>query len=820
MEKIMSNAATQRQTAEQINYTALINSFCREFSNWSRYAGIPKYDEVLAHWFQHTGHALHLRIDFSTIGSEVYIPVQYYSETGIHSFYFPVAEKELATNCMSEIGACRFLELVTQYAKTAYADAEATRTAFLMQNSMENLTIFLDTFETGQPDIFNPRQSFIEAEQSLLLGHPLHPLTKTREGFTTDDLLRYSPETQARFPLYYFLIHPEHVQEKSTETTLPSELLKQELLSAALTPTVKNLLREYYDYKVVPTHPWEAQYLLQQPAVQEMMAKGILHSLGEAGLLYAATSSVRTVYNEQSDFMYKLSLHVKITNSYRVNYPHELYRGHDAARLMKTSWGQALQQQYPGVEFITDPAYIIVTWNGAVIDGFTTSIRRNVFKGTNAKKNVSLVAALCQDGIAGNTPRLVNIIREAAILRNHSVKETALDWFAQYLQICVKPLIGIFNDFGLGSEYHQQNILLEMNEHLFPAKIYFRDNQGFFFREGKIAMLQQAIPDFGKESRSFIPEERMYRYWDHYLISNNLFGVINALGKNQLADERTLLRMLYELLLSLRDADTTGLVNHFLTSPKLNNKGNLLTSINNMDEASAPRTNPAVYRTWYNPLHKYFFSDTLINPTSKEIFYSRYFPKEEVTISLRPIDLDRDLEMLHEWFHREHAIRIWKMNWPISELETYYRTLLAGDLLYAYIGEANGEPGFYFEVYWAIRDQVGEYYDVLPTDYGTHQYIAPVDPKKKYVSPSTQCMVDYVFAQPQVGKMVGEGSVDSLASLMNKLHVGFRVEKVIEMPHKKANLNFCYREWYWAKFPQNKNITISPLAEQSLAKEI
>ena len=74
MEKTLSNAATQRQTAEHINYTALINSFCREFNNWSRYEGIPQYDDVLADWFTHTGHTMHIRIDFSTIGSEVYIP--------------------------------------------------------------------------------------------------------------------------------------------------------------------------------------------------------------------------------------------------------------------------------------------------------------------------------------------------------------------------------------------------------------------------------------------------------------------------------------------------------------------------------------------------------------------------------------------------------------------------------------------------------------------------------------------------------------------------------------------------------------------------
>ncbi|WP_205509631.1 GNAT family N-acetyltransferase [Longitalea arenae] len=804
MEKIMSYATTCRQKAEQINYTALINSFCREFGNWSRYEGIPKYDECLADWFRFTGFTNHLRIDFTTIGSEVFIPLQYYSETGYHQFYFPVAEKELQTNCINEISAYRFLELVTQYAKTSYPEADGSRTALLMQNSIDNLEIFLDRFETNQPRINQAGQTFIEAEQSLLTGHSLHPLTKTREGFTTDDLLHYSPEVQARFPLYYFLIHPDHVIEKSTEPTGPCDWLKQELLAGDVVEPVKTKIREYYDYKIVPTHPWEAQYLLQEAAVQEMQAKGLLYSLGEAGMEYAPTSSVRTVYHAASEWMYKLSLHVKITNSYRVNYPHELYRGHDAARLMKTSWGAALKQQYPGVEFITDPAYIMVTWNGAVIDGFTTSVRRNVFKGQHAQKNVSLVAALCQDNVTGDSPRIVQIIQEAARRCNRSVQETAIDWFTRYLQVCVKPLIGIFNDFGLGSEYHQQNVLLEMDEYGFPVKIYFRDNQGFFFREGKVNELLKAIPDFGENSRSFIPEERMYRYWDHYLLSNNLFGLISAFGRNQLASELTLLRLTYELLSSLRDTDNTRLVNHFLTSTKLNTKGNLLTSINNMDEASAPRTNPAVYRSYYNPLHKYFFSDTLIRPGSKDILYTRYFPREDVTISLRPIDLDRDLDMLHEWFHREHAIKIWQMNWPIGKLETYYRTLLPGDLLYAYIGEANGEPSFYFEVYWAVRDLVGEYYDVLPTDYGTHQYIAAVDPKKKYVSPSTQCMVDYVFAQPQVGKMVGEGSVDSLASLMNKLHVGFRVEKVIEMPHKKANLNFCYREWYWAKFPQNK----------------
>lgn len=809
MEKTMKKIVNAEEAAHEISFTSLINSYCRECSNWSRYQGIPRYDATLAGYIRSTGHTLHLRIDFSSIGSEVYIPLQYFAETGLHAYHFPAVERTLEQDVIHPVDATRFITLVTDYIQKEYPEAKAARTTHLMQNSIHHLHQFIEQAQVHRRGIDEAEQTFIEAEQSLILGHPLHPLAKTREGFTEEDWLLYSPETAAQFQLYYFLIDPALVQEKTTEAILPTEHLRNEILKGSLTKEVRTMILEHPQWKIVPVHPWEANYLLEQPEVNAMRRAGALYPLGTLGSFFSATSSVRTVYAADHDYMYKLSLHVKITNSFRVNYPHELERGYDASRLMNTGWRAQVQTAYPDVTFITDPAYITVSWEGKVIDGFSTSVRQNIFSKERANANVSMLASLCQDAVPGYQARMVRIIHEAAERRQSSVEETARDWFAQYLQVCVRSLIGIFHDFGLGSEYHQQNVLLEMDEELFPTHIYFRDNQGFFFREGKVEQLQQLLPDFGANSRSFIPETRMYRYWDHYLISNHLFGLIHVFGKHGLATEISLIKMLYAFLQSLRTADSTGLVDHFLNSPKLHTKGNLLTSLLNMDEASAPRTNPAVYRTYPNPLHKYFFSEKLIHPNRTDIFYRRYFPKEDVTIGIRPVDLDNDLEMLHEWFNREHAIKIWQMNWPIRQLELYYRTLFPGDLLYAYIGEANEEPTFYFEVYWAIRDLVGAYYDVLPTDYGTHQFIAPVDPKKKYASPSTQCMVDYVFAQPECGRMVGEGSVDSLASLMNKIHVGFKVEKVIEMPHKKANLNFCYREWYWAKFPQNKNIRIT-----------
>jgi len=175
-------------------------------------------------------------------------------------------------------------------------------------------------------------------------------------------------------------------------------------------------------------------------------------------------------------------------------------------------------------------------------------------------------------------------------------------------------------------------------------------------------------------------------------------------------------------------------------------------------------------------------------------------------VTIRPVAIDRDLEMLHEWFHRDHAKPIWQMDWPLERLEAYYRGLLPNPFSHSFIGEMDGEPTFNVEVYWPTRDLLGDYYDVSPDDYGTHLFIAPTQKEKKRPSLVTQSIVDWLFRFSEIKRLVGEGSVDSLPALMNKVQAGFRLQGIIEMPHKKAHLNTCYREWYWEKFPQNRQI--------------
>jgi siderophore synthetase component len=99
------------------------------------------------------------------------------------------------------------------------------------------------------------------------------------------------------------------------------------------------------------------------------------------------------------------------------------------------------------------------------------------------------LAALCQDGILGKPSRLQNIITHTAEKLGQSVEKIALEWFKQYLHLCVRPIVRILNTYGW-REFHQQNVMIELDKNGFPAKIYFRDNQDSFSeKEEKIWFL-------------------------------------------------------------------------------------------------------------------------------------------------------------------------------------------------------------------------------------------------------------------------------------------------------------------------------------------
>lgn len=370
---------------------------------------------------------------------------------------------------------------------------------------------------------------------------------------------------------------------------------------------------------------------------------------------------------------------------------------------------------------------------------------------------IPVAALLYCSNSAEQLPQAIQYIQKYSASRRLHHRDAVLHWFRQYLRI-------------LG--YKLLDTVLTVDENGFPAAID------------------------GKEISGDDPAARSQ--WIELVLTGHVFRLIGLIGRYGLQDEEALIALTHQYykqrFLKQQDSMAAFIIaeRHFS-----------IRDIFAKDSAKTSCTIP-------NPLHEVYWDAALLRPQGLEPVFSKTYAKEQVTVSIRPFDLDRDLEMVHRWFHRDHAKAIWQMNWDLPRLEQFYRSLLADKAGHAYIGEINGIPTFNMEVYWATRDVVGNYFDVLPTDYGTHLFIAPTDREKKFPSLTMQSILSWLFAHPKVGRLVGEGAIESMAALMNKIHVGFKLQGVIEMPHKKAHLNFCYREWYWEKFPANKPQEVEP----------
>ncbi|WP_369790176.1 GNAT family N-acetyltransferase [Rouxiella sp. WC2420] len=164
--------------------------------------------------------------------------------------------------------------------------------------------------------------------------------------------------------------------------------------------------------------------------------------------------------------------------------------------------------------------------------------------------------------------------------------------------------------------------------------------------------------------------------------------------------------------------------------------------------------------------------------------------------SLRPMCAD-DASLIHSWVTRDYA-RFWGMqNDSLEQVAAFYQQLTAKNPQAVMIGYCDEKPVFLMEFYRASEDDVGKFYAAQPDDYGMHILIAPANkPVKQFSWQVFTVVMDYMFSQPQVGRVVVEPDVRN-----NKIHplnkrAGFRYQQTIDMGHKTAWLAFCQREDY------------------------
>ncbi|WP_326585122.1 iron transporter [Streptomyces sp. NBC_00481] len=352
---------------------------------------------------------------------------------------------------------------------------------------------------------------YLASEQSLLFGHRFHPTPKARTG-DADAWQSYAPEAGATFPLRYLAVRDHLIAEESAE--------------AGATAVLD---REHGDvpegYRLLPAHPWQYEMLREHRLLREALGRGDILDLGPGGREYAATASVRTLFD--GDSFLKFSLNVRITNCLRKNASYELSGAVALTRLLAPALAD-LETRFPGSAMLREPAYRSLAVPGpdgtpdrALLEGFGVIVReglsRRLLPGTTP-----LLAAAVADEYPTSAAHISRLLDGAG-------PETALNWWKAYLRLLVPPVLSAYFDHGLVLEPHLQNVLICVDTDGMPAQVLFRDLEG-----------TKLVPDHHTDTLAALPPEvagpmsyDAQRGWDrvvYCLLVNHVAELLAALA--------------------------------------------------------------------------------------------------------------------------------------------------------------------------------------------------------------------------------------------------------------------------------------------------
>lgn len=450
--------------------------------------------------------------------------------------------------------------------------------------SLHNTEASLKESAKALQSLFKPSLNFLAAEQGLMVGHNFHPTPKSRDEFSDDDLRIYAPEFGGRFYLSWFMVDPEILHDRradSFEKASWSRDLAFEDLSGH--QELESLLEK--GFVPYPVHPWQKGVLLEKPLIQRYLRTNRLVFIGDSHSLWYPTSSLRSIYREESAYMLKFSMSVKLTNSVRHLLIHEVERGLQMGDVLQTKEGQEFLKAHPDFSVVTEPAYMALKdEDGKPLAETVIVCRHNPFHKETAKGQ-AVLATLTQDAPLGGENLIQKLVRSRSEEKSLTLHEAAQEWFHSYLEIVVRPLIHAQANYGIVMGAHQQNLILKIKNGL-PVAASFRDCQGTGYSELGYSLFAHQVASITRDNGNVLSEKMAHSLFAYYLILNSTFNVITALASDDWISETELILTLREFLEGLRDEDVRdpSFIDYLLNSDTLMHKGNFICSFRSINE--------------------------------------------------------------------------------------------------------------------------------------------------------------------------------------------------------------------------------------------
>lgn len=158
--------------------------------------------------------------------------------------------------------------------------------------------------------------------------------------------------------------------------------------------------------------------------------------------------------------------------------------------------------------------------------------------------------------------------------------------------------------------------------------------------------------------------------------------------------------------------------------------------------------------------------------------------------ALRRLDLDDDLDLMHAWMNDPEVARFWRKPWPREQIRSYLQQQDASAHSTPYLGELDGIPMSYWELYRADLDPLAQYYAAREHDTGFHMLLGPARYRGRGLAAHLMRAVSswQLDADPSATRIVTEPDATNERVIRMLEHAGFHRAAVVDLPDKRAAL--------------------------------
>ena len=288
-----------------------------------------------------------LRLTLDATGIVLHVPVHHWSPVGLHRFGLP--RPQGASPDAAPLDAVTLAALIAREAahrgggeadaegkagppvrRDGAGLAEAAGLVARVADSVQRTGDFLAE-RAAAPEVPPGTSPFLDGEQSLVLGHPLHPTPKSREGLSEAESFAYSPELRGRLPAALDGRRPLGARGRlRLDGTRPDR--QRRTARRAPRAGTRSPRRLPSGTVPLPLHPWQARRApAPARAVRLCSPRACCTTWGSPESCGTRPRPCVPSHRPTRPTMLKLSLGLRITNSRRENLRKELLRGRRGA---------------------------------------------------------------------------------------------------------------------------------------------------------------------------------------------------------------------------------------------------------------------------------------------------------------------------------------------------------------------------------------------------------------------------------------------------------------------------------------------------------